>query len=787
MRVDELRVGYPNPELRIGFHDRMTVLAGLGAPERASLIDTIQRAATGVAEGAELHFFDSLGRRLIVSQAHGWPELRVEDPTHPGAAPDPLLPTPSVTTLRHLSVVTADEIGLVPRHDPANDTPELAAARADLAALEAELESARAGEKRAEIAEYELAEIEARIRAVEQGRSRREYARVVAALEQVRAEADVMQSGRASVDEDRAILAAGRGLEPAVENWRAARHRREQAAEGFGSLTRLSPEALAEALAIPDHAPEDLERCVADLETAERARDALSTRLFELAASGLPEPSDPAVVDLARCDQNTLWAAHRAVVDARRALDVEQLALGGLGTSTEVEAIVAEIEAAQTAIEAASRTGRRRFLIGIAVGALGAVASIAGAGAFPAGAALGVIAALAFIAGSLLLPRRRVKAAEAAANVALAKVDAESYLGFQLRRVNAMLDPGSRRRLDRAVADHRAANGRWCEIAGAVTPDHATALQVEVQSYAQALRHLGGAAREIEAVRVELSERAGPAAEAARRRLLELCGPYGADDPARAVELVRQRVGVAATARLQARLEQTEHAELQAITAVADVCDHMQVPVHADLAHRVLQGQAAITAAARREQARAHARPASAVEADLARLEQEEAALRRPDWGPVTAADADEPDIDQLRRDRDAASVEARRTRLSVPEVGRLADRQAALARRVAALESPTAWNGPDRMPIELHELHDRLLATLARARHGGADGEALPAIFDEPLLHVPAGHKWDLLDMIERLSSGCQIAYLTDDPYVAAWAKRRADVGAVKYLAATS
>ena len=88
---------------------------------------------------------------------------------------------------------------------------------------------------------------------------------------------------------------------------------------------------------------------------------------------------------------------------------------------------------------------------------------------------------------------------------------------------------------------------------------------------------------------------------------------------------------------------------------------------------------------------------------------------------------------------------------------------------------------------VDTNELHERLLGRLARARHAAPDGGPLPAILDEPFIDVPAGHKWDLLDMVERLSEGSQIIYLTDDPYVAAWAKRRSDIGAVKLLAAST
>ena len=50
-----------------------------------------------------------------------------------------------------------------------------------------------------------------------------------------------------------------------------------------------------------------------------------------LAASKLPEPSDPRVVDLATIDQDELWEAHRLVDKTGEVLKQEQIALGGLG------------------------------------------------------------------------------------------------------------------------------------------------------------------------------------------------------------------------------------------------------------------------------------------------------------------------------------------------------------------------------------------------------------------------------------------------------------------------
>jgi hypothetical protein len=40
--------------------------------------------------------------------------------------------------------------------------------------------------------------------------------------------------------------------------------------------------------------------------------------------------------------------------------------------------------------------------------------------------------------------------------------------------------------------------------------------------------------------------------------------------------------------------------------------------------------------------------------------------------------------------------------------------------------------------------------------------------------LRVPAERKWDLLDLLHRLSERHQLIYLSDDPFVAAWASQK-------------
>ncbi len=716
----------------------------------------------------------------MITHEQGGPHVRVDDSSASSGA----LPPPDVSQLRRPATISPSDIGLGPRVDPRDETPELTEARSLLATLEEELTIARLAEKKAEAAESELAEVEGKLRSAEHGAARRRYARVVARLEEVRAEADVLRGSGTAEDNDRRVLRNAAELHKVANMWLEVRRIRDERLAAFGNRPRLDAETVRWARTVPEDAPADLQRLVQEVDDAEQVRDELSARLFEASASKLPEPSTPAVVDLARADQRTLWHTHRAVRDARIRLDAEQLSLGGMGSSSEVESIVEQIDASQIRVEQASRRSRRLFLAGIAIAGIAGVAAIASAGAFPIFAAVALILTLSALAVAFLLPNRRVRIAERAAAEALAKVDATSYLEFQLRRLDAVLDPGAKQRLEVAVADHRAASMRWHEIAGGITPERAEELEDEVTKYATALSRLGGAANEIEGLRNELSS-ATSRAEYARRQLIEACRPYGADDPGGAMEQVRQRIATGRVGRMQWDLEEAERA-LSALEVQAEhLCETIGVPPTMDTGARLAAAEDEVVAAERRDKARTTTRPSHEIDADLARLEQEERALRPSDGADVTPADLIEPDVPELVRTRDGLVALVAQARAKVPDMTQLVDRHSAVARRVTSLEEGSGIS--ESVVVDPADLQERLLARLGRARHAAPDGGPLPAILDELFLNVPAGHKWDLLDMVERLSEGSQIIYLTEDPYVAAWAKRRSDSGAIKLLAASN
>lgn len=148
--------------------------------------------------------------------------------------------------------------------------------------------------------------------------------------------------------------------------------------------------------------------------------------------------------------------------------------------------------------------------------------------------------------------------------------------------------------------------------------------------------------------------------------------------------------------------------------------------------------------------------------------------IRRHDPASVTA---DEEGIEVLLGRR-AATVTAHDVgRRLVPDIAHLTDRHLALQRRVGVLEtSLRAQPRDDR--AESDGARRRLLGRLTLARSADPEGEDVPLVLDDALLRVEGEAKWALLDLLDRCAAQCQVVYLTDDPSVTTWARRRASAG---------
>jgi hypothetical protein len=780
VQLEELVLRIPGDEFRIRFHPQLTVMSGIGMLERQALADSIVGALTGRAESTTLTYRDATGRRVRAVSVGGRMVATYDDDGGPAGG---LVGTaaPDAEALRALMLVGAADLGMGSARPRSEDPPDLAEARSMLEALSAELEEAVAASNLGDAVRAELAEVEAALRGAEEGVARREYAQVLADLELVRAEVAAIRGGSAGGEKDRDLIASAGEARAVAERWRAVSGRAGELRRRFGDRPRLPADEVAVAVTYPERMPAGLSALLADLEAAQAERNALSLRLQDLAASRLPEPSSPTVAALARAEQGVLWEAHRNVCETARRLQEAQLGMGGLGEGSGT-ALVAELEQAHQAVDEAERDVEGGWQRGIVATSLAAVAGIL-ATEVAAGLAVAVMTLAAISAAWwLVLPRRRLRKAAAVERSVLARAEIPSYLAYQMRRVDASVDPDARQRLDLATLDHRAASAAWHDVAGSATPDAATRLAEEVRSYARALSSLGGAAEEIEQARQELTGDAEPALEAARRAVLAAIAPFGVDDAAVAVESVRERIAVGRLARLQAELEAVEAEEASLAAAVTTVLDRAGIP-DGELGERVDGLDWAVERAEERQRARARARARDVVEDDLVRLEAEARRLRRPEWATVTPSEAGTTAAAGLVQRRSELRAELERARALEADVERLADRHGAMERRVAALESHHGASGEAAMSAMIADVQQELLAHLTNANHHTGDDDRVPVLLDEPFLRIPADRKWELLDMLLRLSERVQLVYLTDDPYVTAWGRRRATDGSVLLL----
>jgi hypothetical protein len=365
-------------------------------------------------------------------------------------------------------------------------------------------------------------------------------------------------------------------------------------------------------------------------------------------------------------------------------------------------------------------------------------------------------------------------------------------MAFQLRRLDVHIEPKATEPLELAAIEYRRALAAWRKLAGEIDPVEALELESEARSYAAALAGSRDAADEIALVRDELSSEAEPGVAQARARLAAACAPFGIDDPELAVEFVRHQASMSTLARLQSALEEAEHREAEARAELEGRLDGLGftgatapgarvVPADdAELDRRLDLFDQTRTGAEGRERARAAARPAHEVEADLVRLDREVASAGRPEWGDTVDLTESAPeDVGALRARRRQAAAEYEVAHRQLPDIERLTDRRDAIQRRVAVLAGTA---GPAGGPGGA-DLEDVLLGRLAATRRVGPSAESLPVVLDDPFETVRGDRKWAVLDAVERLAASTQLIYLTNDVDVLVWARRRSSSDGISLL----
>ncbi len=294
-------------------------------------------------------------------------------------------------------------------------------------------------------------------------------------------------------------------------------------------------------------------------------------RIMRFGSQELTETSerDHLVQRLARVDQNGLWRAAEALLLADRRLEEEAEAVGA---GVEDAEVIGRIEERHQAFERSQedneRVRRATFLIA-GVAALLSIPMVAGLGVI--GVVLpGLLAAAAVVVS--IAYWRRLEAARAAEESALAEAGAETYLGFHLQRVNSLLTSDlGRQRLIRASEDQREAARRWHALAGDVDVEWAVAARSEIT----------GAARlraDIEAV-VEhpedphLDTGAVAHAVAARLDALRTLGPGGESFPALLDEPFTHLDGSVLPTMLELLVRSSAHQQIILLTESPEVAE----------------------------------------------------------------------------------------------------------------------------------------------------------------------------------------------------------------------
>jgi hypothetical protein len=777
MRFEEMVLAEAGDEAKLRFHPFLTVLAGLGADDRAEVSSYLLSALTGEGDGGAVTAIDDTGRRVELRASRGAVSSRfLDDGT---AAPRPVgWLAPDVETLRSILLPGARELdgGTSSHQARADDPPELTEARLALRTIEDQRRRALASREQAEASAHRLREIDVLLREAAATADRRAYLAAVAELRQVQAEADAVNDGIDSERVDEHLLDQAGNLDRLSREWReahnaASMHRRRAGDDRFDDVTahRLST--------IPPEAPADLGRMLQESTMARARLTALEDRLHTLVTGQLAEPADPRVLTLATADQAELWGALARLEAARRSDDDEHIRIGGLG-SERSSPVVDALEEAHARWEAADQLLAERRVIVIAGGAfLSVVSVLMAASSVPI-----ALLALAGIVGGVtaLFARPWKDRAEAARDeaAALEPLGAATYLAYHLRRVNATFDPSGRDRAELAAAAVVLAERDWQAVAGDVDADDAAAMRSEVQAFAAALRLSRDSVHEVAEIRHRLVSEAVPARDAARQQLIDVLAPYRVEpaeidgvDSEVVAATVAARIDMGARARQQEAVHDAQSAEREAAEALDELLSGLG-QLEGQLAARVEAAHWAIEQAAARHAVRTGARSREQIAADIERIDAEVKRLHRPEF---TIGSGSAPPV----IDVDALSAERAKLQISLADVERAAEalddleaqRNAARARLTALTEELGADDGA------IDDLREALLAHLGRAARGGPGGEAVPVVLNDPVCQAPAERRWELMDMLRRLGEKTQVIYLTGDAFIGAWAHRRAEI----------
>lgn len=774
VRLEQLVLFGPSDNFSVQFAPRVTVLAGLAPEEREGMLATLLDAMAGRVPNASVIFVDQTGRRVFADRMGAtYADTGVAAPSLGQLlGTDPAVISDLVTLRRK-------DLGVGEQRTEEAITADLTAARAALEQLRAEEAEATTYVVHVDAMRAELAQLDEAIALAPEAIARWEWTNQRNQLDALRAElAALDQPG----DEDEAaadarLLAAVEELRDAGEAWAEASTAATELGELLGPLPPVSDADLARVALTPDGLPADFEARVA----AVQATAEITAACEAAHATAVDEPADPGdgvVYRLAHLDQQALWAAYDAAIEARTAYEAE---LAGREDETDPEA-ESEIEAAHREVVRCQREVDRRFRAGILGPSLLAV------GALLAGQSISVLVGIPVLAAAvalgywlLLIPRRDLAAAEREEELALGQADAGSWLGLHLRRIDDVMQPSDRKGLDSAVHRHASTRLDWEELTDGTSFEAAGERRAAIVAYAAATDPKARAAREHAAA--QALDAAREQERDARRELAEHLDGYGLSgdgatdlDPSQIRAVLEQRAAAGRFARKAIALREHQTQAASTGTALDHLLCQLGFDDGDDLAGRLERAIASVEAARRRRHAAEGSRARDELEAEIAELSATVTRHRRLSWDLTpdpTAAPIDPAEqMDRRRalaeeiassRGPDLADVQ-RRASLATERLRGLDDELAALT------EGPTA-------------VRRRVADRIARTTFVGEAEEALPLIIDDALVDVEPSELFKLLALIVRLSARTQIVLLTSDVTIAKWARLEAAHGIVTLL----
>lgn len=733
MRITELAYGARGGSRSLVLHPRLTVVTGLGPGARAAWAQRIFELLHGMAPAP--------------AAAPGWPSHLVTD--GPGIAEDDWLArlgADAQRTARHM-ILDAEALwaDIEDAADPDSDNAEVRQLRALLDRAETEHEAAAARHREVERLRQRFRHLEALVHAGDERAARHRHG--LAVLQVSRLETEVALLGGGSTLDRQSAEAAVQAAR-AVETWRASAQALEQARITFGPGARLDPARLARGLQHPTEVPAGLETVHDAYLAAVAHRDVLQARLHEAAAAELPDTGPPWGRQLARLEQGELWSLAEGLV-ARR-LRVTDLALGLGDPDGTHRSMVAQLDSAHEAVELAERVVARTRFPALAKGA-----------------------------------KRTLAQAREDELAVFGEAGFGSWLGFQLRRVDAALEPDGMALLRSAEEDMARCQRAWDCLAPGVDPEAALAARSDIEGLADTLAAAEAHRGSFDAIRSELDAIAEPSLARARDALARVCAPFDARID-RASDDIEVAVREARLARIQVSLVEAEvtaeeaEADLEALLAEAGFPGPAPLGLRAEMIVAQFGGVPLGVAD--------EGRSRDEVVARLDTAREELRGLSRPDWNDtdllyelLTEEPADRaaasPERLALGAERDRVAEECGRLETGLADQDRLAERRYDLAHR---LEQVTASSRQARM--EAAEM--ALIRRFAHTRRAGPEGEPLPLVIDDALTGFPAEDKSGLFGLVHRLSGASQVIYLTGDSETIDWGEAHDTAGTGRLVA---